>query len=97
MFEIFVVYTAAEVGGREAFVSEVKAAGYDRIIREEDGCISYDYYAAMEDPNKLLLIERWESEEKQQIHIKQPHMTELRMIKDKYITDTKLAQFNCSK
>jgi len=97
MFELFVVYVAAEEGGREAFVNEVKAAGYDEIIRKEDGCVSYDYYAAMEDPKKLLLIERWESEEKQQIHVKQPHMTELRKIKDKYVVDTKLATFNCSK
>ena len=97
MFELFVVYTAEKEGNREAFVRDVKAAGYDEIIRGEDGCISYDYYAAMEDPNKLLLIERWESEEKQQIHVKQPHMTELRAIKDRYIVDTKLCTFRCDK
>jgi len=94
MFQLFVVYTAEKAGNREAFVQAVKEAGYDTMIRAEDGCISYDYYASMEDVNKLLLIERWESEEKQQVHVKQPHMTALREIKDQYIADTKLHSFS---
>lgn len=97
MFELFVVYTAEKAGNREAFVRDVKSAGLDEMIRAEDGCICYDYYASMEDENKLLLIERWESEEKQQIHVKQPHMTELRRIKDLYMVDTKLCTFSCGK
>ena len=94
MFQLFVVYTAEKAGNRETFVQEVKQAGYDTMIRAEDGCISYDYYASMEDENKLLLIERWESEEKQQVHVKQLHMTALREIKDRYIVDTKLHSFS---
>lgn len=97
MFELFVVYTAAEKGGREAFVRDIEASGLDAVVRAEDGCISYDYYASMQDEKMLLLIERWESEEKQQIHVKQPHMTELRKIKDRYMVDTKLCPFHSDK
>lgn len=94
MFELMVIYTAKEPQGRESFVSEVKAAGLDAIVRAEDGCICYEYYASMENQTQVILIERWESEEKQQIHVAQPHMTQLRQIKDKYIVDTKLLKFN---
>ena len=75
---------------REAFIEKVKTTGVLEAIRAEDGCVKYDYYLSEKDPNELLLIEQWETKEKQQIHISQPHMDTLRSFKAEYITDTKL-------
>ena len=88
MYKIYVVFNCFE-GKREGFVEKVKAEGLVDAIRNEDGCIRYDFYFSEKDKNEILLIEEWESKEKQQIHIGQPHMDVLRSFKGDYITDTK--------
>jgi len=77
---------------REAFVERVKSTGILDAIRAENGCIKYDYYFSVEDPNELLLIEFWESKEHQQIHIQQPHMAKLREFNGEYIGDAVLRE-----
>lgn len=78
---------------REAFVEAMKKEGILSAIRAEDGCLRYDYYFSEADENELLLIEAWETKKHQQIHIEQPHMARLREIKDDYIAQTKLGEF----
>lgn len=65
---------------------------YPAQIRQEDGCLAYDYYFSAQDENEVLLIERWESAAHQRVHMEQPHMARLREIKDKYIAATKLGR-----
>ena len=77
---------------RDAFIDKVKETGVLDAIRNEDGCIRYDYYLSEKDPNELLLIEQWETKEHQQIHINQPHMDTLRSFKNDYITNTVLGE-----
>ena len=91
MYTIYVKFTCLPEK-REAFIQQVKDTGVLDAIRAEDGCIRYDYYLSEKDPNELLLIEQWETKEKQQIHIDQPHMAQLRGFKGDYITDTKLGE-----
>lgn len=91
MYTIYVKFTCLP-GKREAFIQKVKDSGVLEAIRKEDGCIRYDYYLSEKDPCELLLIEQWETREKQQIHIAQPHMDILRSFKSDYITDTKLGE-----
>ena len=88
---LYVRYTAKD-GCREAFVREIVETGILTLIRQEAGCLAYDYYISAQDENVVLLIERWESAEHQRIHMQQPHMTRLREIKDKYIAATKLGR-----
>ena len=76
----------------ETFVRELVEAGILTLIRDEPGCLAYDYYFSAQDENELLLIERWESAAHQRVHMEQPHMARLREIKDKYITDTRLGR-----
>lgn len=77
---------------REAFIQKMKNSGVLDAIRNEDGCIKYDYYLSEKDPNELLLIEQWESKEHQQIHITLPHMDRMREFKDAYIANTVLGE-----
>ena len=88
---LYVCYMAKD-GCRETFVRELVEVGILTLIREEPGCLAYDYYFSAQDEKELLLIERWESAEHQRIHMQQPHMTRLREIKDKYIAATKLGR-----
>lgn len=84
-----VTYTAKH-GEKEKFIDEVSAGGILEKIRQEDGCLQYEYYYATQDEDKIVLVEKWENEEKQQIHMKQPHMEQLKDIKEKYVIHTKL-------
>lgn len=42
--------------------------------RAEQGCISYEFYVGLSDPNKLLLLQEWESAEALQGHFETDHM-----------------------
>ena len=92
MYTIAVVFKCIP-GKREAFVERVRAEGILDAVLAEDGCHRYDYYFSEADSTELLLIEAWESERHQQVHIEQPHMARLRAIKGEYIETTTLTEF----
>ena len=92
MYTIYVKFTCLPEK-RAAFIRKVKETGVLEAIRNEDGCLRYDYYLSEKDPNELLLIEQWETKEKQQIHIGQPHMARLRELKGDYIHTTTLYEY----
>ena len=92
MYTIYVVFNCLP-GKREAFVERVKQEGIVDAVRAENGCIRYDYYYSEKDPNELLLVQAWESKEHQQIHLDQPHMVQLRALKDDYIETTTLKEY----
>lgn len=91
---LIVTYTA-QPGMREQFVNEVTDSGILDLIRHEDGCLGYTYYNDAEDADKVILIEQWQSQAQQQIHMTQPHMTRLMTIKDRYITATQVQRGFC--
>ncbi len=61
-------------------------------IRQEPGCLAYDYYFSAQDENELLLIERWQSAEHQRVHMQQPHMARLKAIKEQNVDSTTLGK-----
>lgn len=84
---LLVSYTARP-GMREQFVRQVREAGILDAIRRENGCLQYDYFYSEEDENLLLLVEKWETEECQKVHMEQPHMKKLAEIKERCMTET---------
>ncbi len=42
--------------------------------RSEEGCISYDFYVGLNDPNTLLLFQEWDDMESLMSHFKTEHM-----------------------
>ena len=91
MLTLFVTYTA-KPGMRGAFMDALRHAGIHAAVNAEDGCLKYDYYLDAQDENKVLLVERWESKEKQQIHLTQPHMAAMKEIKAAYVESTALEE-----
>lgn len=88
---LYVTYTA-KPGCREQFVREIVRRGILTAIRNEEGCRAYDYYFSAQDENVVLLIEKWTSPERQRIHMEQPHMAELKKIKEQFIAETRLGR-----
>ncbi len=95
-FTILVIYKAKSEGDREAFVNELTESGVLDAIRNEDGCMAYDYYYSHDDKNALVLYEKWASTEHQKIHMTQPHMKTAMEIKSKYIEGAQLKKIEIS-
>ncbi len=92
MYTIYVVFKCFP-GKREAYVEKLLSEGYLDAIRNEDGCVRYDYYFSQKDENELLLIEEWESLAHQQAHIKTPHMVKALALGKDYVESSKLGEF----
>lgn len=93
MFNIYVVFKCFP-GKREDFTKALNEKGYTEAIRNEEGCIRYDFYFSEKDPNELLLIEGWESKAHQEAHIKTPHMAEVLKMNADYVESAELTEFN---
>lgn len=89
MLGVNVTYTM-KPGKREEFLSEIAACGAQEAIRKETGCIQYDYFLSVEDPDKLFLLEKWTDREAQAVHMTQPHMVQVTAAKERCAVDTAL-------
>ena len=73
------------------------AMAMSRASQAEDGCVTYRFYADLEDPNLMLLFEVWESEEALEAHFKTDHMAEYRSrIPDLVAGPSKLTRYEVS-
>lgn len=82
----------ARPGCREAFLRQLTTEGIIDAIRQEEGCLRYDYYLSVQQAEEILLLEQWQTEELQQRHLRAPHMDRLREIKAQHVADTQLTR-----
>ncbi|MCI5106506.1 MAG: antibiotic biosynthesis monooxygenase [Pseudomonadales bacterium] len=45
-----------------------------RKSREEEGCLSYEYYEGITDPNQVILLQEWENADCLEEHYQTEHM-----------------------
>lgn len=77
------------------FLTEINNNKIREKVLEEKGCISYDYLLPEDiTQNKLVLIEKWQSKDLQQLHLTTPHMQTFSIIKEKYVDDTNVTFWN---
>ncbi|MHA2714476.1 putative quinol monooxygenase [Vibrio owensii] len=50
--------------------------GAGKVVRAEDGCITYQQNISADDENTLFLYEEWQSEQQLKAHLATAHMTE---------------------
>ena len=74
------------------FLRQLTTEGIIDAIRREDGCLRYDYFLSVQNADEILLVEQWESEEKQQVHLRAAHMDRLRELKAQYVADARLGK-----
>ena len=82
----------AKPGCRESFLRQLTTEGIIDAIRREDGCLRYDYFLSVQNADEILLVEQWQTEEQQQIHLRTPHMDQLRRLKSEYVADARLGR-----
>lgn len=71
-------------GSARKFVEEMESSGIADSIRNEPGNLGYDYFISLSDPETVLLIDSWKSQETIDAHHASPMMKILAALRDKY-------------
>ena len=58
--------------------------------RREDGCVSYDYLQDTENPDTVLVVERWHTRESLAAHMQAPHLADWRKARQPMVKATKV-------
>lgn len=66
------------------FAEEMISSGTVQKIREEAGNLRYEYYTPFDDPETVLLIDSWESQEAIDTHHASPMMAKIAELREKY-------------
>lgn len=76
-------YTGVD-GNALKFAEEMTASGTVAAIRAEEGNLRYEYYQSLDDPETLLLIDSWASQEAIDRHHATPMMATIAALREKY-------------
>lgn len=78
------LYYTGRDGAARRFAEEMTASGLVAQIRAEEGNERYEYFFPMDDPETVLLIDRWKDQAALDFHHKSPMMGEIARLRDKY-------------
>lgn len=78
------LYYTGVNGSTRKFVEEMVSYGLVEKIRAEEGNLRYEYFFPMDDPETVLLIDKWANEHALSVHHKSPMMDEIKKLRDKY-------------
>ena len=87
------IYYTGEDGSAKKFAEEMVLSGIVDRVRAEKGNLRYNYFFPMDDPETVLLIDKWESEEALVEHHKSPMMKEIAELREKYHLRMRVEQF----
>ena len=71
-------------GSARAFAEEMTATGTVDAIRKEPGNVRYEYYAPLDDPETILLIDAWTDQAAVDAHHASPMMKTIAALREKY-------------
>lgn len=96
MILIIARYELAQ-GKREEYLAAVAAAGITEACRREEGNLSYELLQNPENPDQVVVLERWRDQESLDRHGKEPHFLRMMEIKKSFgATPTRLRKYiNC--
>ena len=71
-------------GNALKFAEEMISSGTVDAIRAEEGNLRYEYYQSLDDPETILLIDSWASQEAIDRHHATPMMATIAALREKY-------------
>lgn len=83
MITVNLYYTGIN-GNAKKFAQEMESSGTADKIRAEKGNVRYEYFFPMNDPETVLLIDAWESQEAIDVHHASPMMQTIAPLREKY-------------
>ena len=87
------IYYKGENGSARCFAEEMVSSGIVDKVRNEGGNLRYEYFFPMDDPETVLLIDKWKSEEALEIHHKSEMMKDIVNLREKYKLSMKVEKF----
>ncbi len=78
------IYYSGENGNARKFAEEMLARGIVDNIRRQEGNERYDYFFPMNDPETLLLIDRWRDQGALDAHHRSENMKIIAELRTKY-------------
>ena len=87
------VYYRCKSGMAQDFVRALKNSGAQELVRAEDGCMQYDYHLSLEAEDTVVLLEKWRDSDALAAHMQQPHMAQIRALKEQFALDAAIERF----
>lgn len=87
------IYYTGKNGSARAFAEEMTSSGLVEKIRKEDGNEKYEYFFPMDDPETVLLIDRWRDQAAIDFHHKTEMMKEIAALREKYHLKMKVERY----
>lgn len=76
-------YTGTD-GNARRFAEEMTRSGVVAAIRAEEGNERYEYFFPMDDPETVLLIDRWRDQSALDFHHQSPMMAQIAALRENY-------------
>ena len=89
---INILYTGQN-GSARKFAEEMVASGVVEAVRAEAGNERYEYYFPMDDPESVLLIDRWQNQQALDIHHKSDMMKKIAELRQTYNLKMKVERY----
>ena len=87
------IYYTGENGSARKFAEEMEQSGTVAAIRAEEGNKKYEYFYPKNDPETVLLIDSWESQEAIDKHHATPMMETITNLRNKYNLHMRVERF----
>ena len=78
------IYYTGKNGSAKEFAREMTESGLVNKIRAEEGNERYEYFFPLDDPESVLLIDRWRDQQVLDAHHKSEMMEEIAALRKKY-------------
>ena len=78
------LYYHGRNGSARAFAEEMERSGIADAIRAEKGNLQYRYFAPLDDPETVLLIDSWADQAAIDEHHQSPMMAQLASLRERY-------------
>ena len=87
------LYYTGKDGNARRFAEEMMASGVVAEVRAEEGNERYEYFFPMEDPETVLLIDRWRDQAALDFHHKSPMMQQIAALREKHKLRLRVERF----
>lgn len=87
------LYYSGINGNARKFAEEMISSGTVEKIRAEGGNERYEYFYPIENPETVLLIDKWKNQEALDIHHKSPMMKTIAELREKYKLHLKVERY----
>ena len=78
------LYYHGKNGSARRFAEEMERGGIADAIRQEEGNLGYRYFIPIDDPETVLLIDRWRDQAAIDAHHANPMMDRLAQLREQY-------------